>query len=187
MKLCPFCAEQIQDAAIVCKHCGRELVAAPSPPPPPPPHLNPNQAVKEIAPPPAKMSRGKIILAALAGLVILGALSRFRQDSAPAGPSIGTPTPPMKLLVTTQPDVIQITNETDATWDQCHVTIEGDYASEVDLMKPRDTVRLAYTTFERKGQRIPSGEARIRARQSLEINCAGSDYERHRQTFRGTP
>jgi len=34
VKTCPFCAERIQDAAIVCKHCRRDLVSRSSWPAP---------------------------------------------------------------------------------------------------------------------------------------------------------
>ncbi|CAN5919352.1 hypothetical protein BH11GEM1_BH11GEM1_31810 [soil metagenome] len=50
MRACPFCAEQVQEAAIVCKHCGREIPAVP------PAAVSPS-AVSPAAVSPAAVSR----------------------------------------------------------------------------------------------------------------------------------
>lgn len=60
MKLCPFCAEEIQDAAIVCRHCGRDLAGT-------------GVGRVAVAPPAAKPRRNPLLVAAtVIGVAVLG-------------------------------------------------------------------------------------------------------------------
>lgn len=69
MKNCPYCAEQVQDAAVVCKHCGKKIASA--------------SAVARVTPTPGPGRYARVaMLAVVAGVLLIGGGWVYQQTQA---------------------------------------------------------------------------------------------------------